>query len=82
MFKILLGTVATLALATAAQAQVAVQIWTNQPTGVTQNATIANAPATPANITTTVGGINFSTGDLSATTVGTWLGNSAISSAT
>jgi len=79
--KALLVGAAALALSSAAQA-VNVQIWTNQPTAVTNNATIAQAAGLGApNITTTVGGINFTTSNSAATTIGTWLGNPAISSA-
>jgi hypothetical protein len=79
--KALFGTVAALALTSAAQAAVSVQIWTGQPASVTQNATIAQAGSLgPADITATVGGIDFSTSDSAATTIGTWLGNAGISS--
>jgi len=79
--KALLVGAAALALSSAAQA-VNVQIWTNQPTSVTNNATIAQAAGLGApNITTTVGGINFSTSNSAATTIGTWLGNPLISAA-
>ena len=80
--KILLGTVAALTLAGSAQAQVAVSAWTGQPAAA-GNATIAQAGTLgPANLTTSVSGINFSTGDSDSTTLGTWLGNPALSSTT
>src|SRR5689334_20519606 len=86
MYKVLLGAVAAFAVATAAQAQVAVQVWTGVPTSVSQNATIAQAAGLGApNVTGTVGGINFTNapGDNSdAFTVGQFLGNPALSSAT
>lgn len=78
--KALLGATAALALTTAAQATVSVQVWTGVPTSVSQDATIAQAAGLgPADVSATVGGIDFSTSDSSSTTVGTWLGNPAIS---
>lgn len=83
--KVLLTGIAAVATATAAQAQVAVSVWTGQP-GAAGNATIAQAGTLgPANVTTTVGGINFTDApgnNSDATTVGQFLGNPAISSAT
>lgn len=77
------GTIAALALAGTAQAQVAVSVWTGQPASVTQNATIAQALGLgAANATGTVSGINFSTTNSDGITVGQWLGNPAISSTT
>lgn len=82
LMKALLGATAALALTSAANATVNVSVWTNQPTSVSQNATIAQAAGLGApNVTATVGGINFSTDHSDLTTVGTWLGNPAISSA-
>jgi hypothetical protein len=79
-YKAILAT-AALSLATAAQA-VNVQVWTNVPTSVSQNATLGQAAGLgAANVTATVGGINFSTSNSAATTVGTWLGDPLISSA-
>jgi hypothetical protein len=81
MFKTLVGAIAAVAITSAAQA-VNVQVWTGVSTSVSQNATIAQAAGLGApNVTTTVGGINFSTSDSSTTTVGTWLGSPGISSA-
>jgi len=80
LIKSLLGAVATIALASAAQA-VNVSVWTNQPASVTQNATIAQAAGLGApNVTTTVAGIAFTTNNSDATTVGEWLGNPPLSS--
>ena len=69
--KILLATVAAVALAGTAQAQVAVSIWTNQPTA-SGNATIAQAGTLgAANGTTSVNAINFDSSN--GYTVGTFL---------
>lgn len=85
MYKFLLGTAAAVALSSAAQA-VTVQVWTNQPTSVSQNATIAQAAGLGApDLTATVGGINFTDApsfNSDTTTVGEFLGNPALSSAT
>ena len=81
LIKALFGTVAALALTSAAQAAVSVQVWTSVPTSVSQDATIAQAALLGApDITAMVAGIDFSTGDSSATTVGDWLGDAGISS--
>ena len=84
-FKVLLTAAAALTAATAAQAQVAVSVWTGQPAAA-GNATIAQSGTLgAANLTTSVGGINFTDGpgfDSNATTVGQFLGNPALSSAT
>lgn len=81
--KVIAGAIAAVALAGTAQAQVAVQVWTGQPASVTHNATIATALGLgPANATGTVGPINFSTSNSDGITVGNWLGNAGISSAT
>jgi len=82
--RVLLTGAAVLTAATAAQAQ-SVSVWTGQPTAA-GNATIAQAGTLgPANLTTTVSGINFTDApgnNSDATTVGQFLGNPALSSAT
>jgi hypothetical protein len=93
--RILLAGVSALLFASAAQAQVAVYVWTGLPDGgAPSNATLAQSgypgaigsgPLGPANVTGTVGGINFTDGpgfDSNATTVGQFLGNPGLSSAT
>jgi hypothetical protein len=81
--RILLAGVSALLFASAAQAQVAVSVWTNQPTAAS-DATIAQAATlgTP-DLTTTVTGINFTDAPFNsdATTVGYFLGNPLLSSA-
>lgn len=60
----------------AANAAINVSIWTDQST-VAGDATLANIHSLgAANATTTVGSINFSTGDSTSTTVDQWLGTS------
>lgn len=76
--KMLVAAVAGFALASAAQAQVAVSIWTNQPTAAS-NATLAQQGSlgTPT-ATTTVNAINFdSTSSPTGYTVGGFLNNPA-----
>lgn len=77
MFKFFLGTVAALTLASAAEAQVSVSIWTNQPTAA-GNATIAQAAALGSpTATTTVGVINFDSANVNGYTIGGFLNNPA-----
>ena len=79
LIKAFAATIAAFLLASAAEAQVQVQIWTGQPTSVTEDATIAQAAGlgTPTG-TATVGGINFAEYTSSdTTTIGDWLGNPA-----
>src|SRR3954468_12720840 len=79
--KALFGTVAALALTSAAEAAVSVKVWTGVPTSVSQDATLAQAAGLGApDVTAVVSGIDFSTGDSSTTTVGAWLGDAGISS--
>lgn len=80
--RILLAGVSAVLFASAAQAQVAVSVWTGQP-GAAGNATIAQAAGLgPANLMTTVGGINFTDAPFNSdsTTVGYFLGNPLLSS--
>jgi len=82
--RILLAGVSALLFATAAQAQVAVSVWTGQPAAA-NDATIAQAGTLgPADLTTTVSGINFTDAPFNSdsTTVGYFLGNPLLSSAT
>lgn len=81
MLKFLLGTVAALTLASAAEAQVSVSIWTNQPTAA-GNATIAQAATlgTPT-ATTTVGVIDFDSANVNGYTIGGFLNNPVLPSA-
>lgn len=87
--------VSALLFASAAQAQVAVYVWTGLPDGgAPSNATLAQSgypgaigsgPLGAPNVTGTVSGINFTDGpgfDSNATTVGQFLGNPGLSSAT
>ena len=73
--KIFAGAVSALVLAGTAHAQIAVSVWTGQP-GAGGNATIANAPATAPDATTTVGGINFNS-NVTGYTVGQFLNSPA-----
>lgn len=82
--RILLAGLPALLFASAAQAQVSVSVWTGQPTAA-GDATIAQAGTLgAADLTTTVSGINFTDAPFTsdATTVGYFLGNPLLSSAT
>jgi hypothetical protein len=75
-YKSLLGATTALLLSTAAQAQVAVSIWTNQP-AAGANATIAAAGSLGApTATTTVNAINFNS-NVGGYTIGGFLNNPA-----
>ena len=75
--KILLATVAACTLAGTAEAQVAVSIWTNQPTAA-GNATIAQAGTLGSpTATTTVSAINFDSANVNGYTIGGFLNNPA-----
>jgi hypothetical protein len=82
--KVLAAALPGLLFASAANAQ-SVSVWTNQPTAA-NSPTISTAGTLPSpDLTTTVSGINFTDGpgfNSDATTVGQFLGNPALSSAT
>lgn len=75
--RLLAATVPALLFASAANAQVAVSIWTNQTTAA-GNATIAQASSLGSpTATTTVGTINFDSGNVNGYTIGGFLNNPA-----
>jgi len=95
LLKTLLATVAAFTIATSANAAVNVYVWTGLPDGgAPSNATLAQSgypgaigsgPLGAPNVTGTVSGINFTDGpgfDSNATTVGQFLNNPGLSSAT